>query len=210
VQYHIQSHQWHHEAHCDTFSSRPSSLFPNEIWAIVFKHIDKFTLWTTCRALSQDLRAEAEREMRVARLPELCIERNSNCPHNLELGIPWVMGILETTGLLRFSDDTALAHFRLAFQVQQGFRPVSSTGRWFKDGCSSTEANLHRFRGPLLESLHSSDLNLLRQMEDSNRWQNTSGELCPVADVYIGSLIVNSVDVPWKDINFAEEEISID
>ncbi|KAE8844416.1 hypothetical protein PTNB85_02681 [Pyrenophora teres f. teres] len=43
-----------------------------ELWAHVLHHLDDdYTLWVTCRQVSRDIRAEAEREFAKARLPHL-------------------------------------------------------------------------------------------------------------------------------------------
>jgi hypothetical protein len=154
----------------------------------------------------RDLRAEAEPETRVARLPSLRITRKFSCAPDPD-GFRGRHGTLKTKALLHFSDDISVVHFRLAFRAQYS-GPAGSAGKWLKGGCSSSRASLDRFREPLLESLESSDLRLFQRMEQDNLWPMHTGGLWSMPDVSFGP-VLNSIEVPWKDINFAEEDISI-
>jgi hypothetical protein len=157
--------------------------------------------------------------MRVARMPDLRIMWSSDCPPNSDLADRWGHCTLKTKELLRFSDDTALVHLRLEFQAISSllpnqalfFLPKDSVVKWFQRGLSLTGANLDCFRKPLLESLQSSDLSILQLMKHTN-WPTLwcLDGLWPLARACLGPFSLNSLEIPWKDINFAEEEMSMD
>jgi hypothetical protein len=179
-------------------------VFPLDIWTIVFQHVDHFTLWTSCRLLSHDLGAEAEREMRVSRLRDLSIEWDF-----ATLRVPRMQNTVSddytliADGISHFSEDASLVFLDLNIE-EEGFGDTQllRLSRWAKD--------THE-RQCLLECLAYSDLNFAHRLALRNM-------VCPGGytgrtrnvTVVLGPDKLNYMGVPWKDIDFDSQTISFD
>ena len=94
---------------------------PTEIWCLVLTHVDDFSLWVICRAVSKALRTEAELEFVRERIQHVEIRWNSNgATKMLSLREINYIVVVRTGGLLSISPDG----LRSIFSIKRPHEPT--------------------------------------------------------------------------------------
>lgn len=176
-----------------------SHSLPPEIWGHVFRYVDTFTLWTTCRQVSRLLRQEAEGEVARTRLSALSIQWSG---HNL-LDRWQEVPVLKTSKFLGLSLDRSRAHFSL----WSGYRDCSASGTPSPEikGFDNVPWDAAHTERVLTEAVKFSDLEFLDRCFQRLPWRMVEINF----DGYI-----NDPDIPglsiskdWKELSFDWREL---
>ncbi|KAF2682195.1 hypothetical protein K458DRAFT_391224 [Lentithecium fluviatile CBS 122367] len=182
-----------------TAGAFPPAL-PPEIWGQIFIYVDSFTLWTSCRNVSQMLRQDAEGEIARARLLDL--EIKWTC-HNL-LDHRWQeVPILKTCKFLKLSKDQSRAHFGL----WTGYRDCAAAGipSLEIEGFDNVPWDANHTDKIFTEAIKFSDLELFDRAHERLPWK--------MLEITF-ERFVNDPDIPglavssdWRELSFEWREL---